>query len=74
MEDFIEQQGRWATPEMEAEMRAGSRQNSRARRQMEEDKKRDTLIMDDDDDDDMADELPQELGAKIVLNNRTLVR
>jgi len=66
MEDFIEQQGRWATPEMEAEMRAGSRRASRTRRQMEEDQKRDTLIMDDDeDDDDLADELPQELGEGI---------
>lgn len=63
MEDFIEQQGRWATPEMEAEMRAGSRRASRTRREMEEEQKRDTLIMDDDDDDDdMAEELPQDLG------------
>jgi len=63
MEDFIEQQGRWATPEMEAEMRAGSRRASRTRREMEEEQKRDTLIMDDDDDDDdMGEELPQDLG------------
>lgn len=33
MEEFIEQQGRWATPEMEAEMRAGSRRASRTRRE-----------------------------------------
>lgn len=67
MEDFIEQEGRWATPEMEAKMRAGTRQNARTRKEMEEAEKRDTLIMDDDDDeeDDMADELPQELGEGI---------
>lgn len=70
MEDFIEQQGRWATPEMEAEMRAGSRRASRTRREMEEDQKRDTLIMDDDDDDDtdLAEVLPQDLGEGIFGN------
>jgi len=68
MEEFIEQQGRWATPEMEAEMRTGSRRASRSRRELEEAQKKDTLIMDDDDDDDEADlvnELPQELGEGI---------
>lgn len=64
MEDFIEQQGRWATPEMEAEMRAGSRRASRARREIEEDPKRDNLIIDDDDDD-LENELPQNLGEGI---------
>jgi hypothetical protein len=60
MEEFIEQQGRWATPEMEAEMRAGVRRDVRQRKEMEEEQKRETLIMDDDDDDE-SDE-PQDLG------------
>jgi len=59
MEEFIEQEGRWATPEMEAAMRAGNRRDARKRREMEEEQKRETLIMDDDEDD--AD-LPQDLG------------
>eukprot|EP00339_Tiarina_fusa_P026986 CAMPEP_0117041886 /NCGR_PEP_ID=MMETSP0472-20121206/29210_1 /TAXON_ID=693140 ORGANISM="Tiarina fusus, Strain LIS" /NCGR_SAMPLE_ID=MMETSP0472 /ASSEMBLY_ACC=CAM_ASM_000603 /LENGTH=342 /DNA_ID=CAMNT_0004752991 /DNA_START=152 /DNA_END=1176 /DNA_ORIENTATION=- len=58
MEEFIEQQGRWATPEMEAAMRAGNRRDARRRREMEEEAKRETLIMDDDDDQDE----PQDLG------------
>ncbi|CAJ1931790.1 unnamed protein product [Cylindrotheca closterium] len=60
MEEFIEQQGRWATPELEAAMRAGNRRDARQRREMQEEQKRDTLIMDDDDDDD--DDRPQDLG------------
>jgi hypothetical protein len=60
MEEFIEQQGRWATPEMEAAMRAGNRRDARQRREMEEEEKRGTLIMDDDDDDDQDE--PQDLG------------
>eukprot|EP00429_Kryptoperidinium_foliaceum_P071067 CAMPEP_0176058566 /NCGR_PEP_ID=MMETSP0120_2-20121206/29181_1 /TAXON_ID=160619 /ORGANISM="Kryptoperidinium foliaceum, Strain CCMP 1326" /LENGTH=1562 /DNA_ID=CAMNT_0017392095 /DNA_START=32 /DNA_END=4720 /DNA_ORIENTATION=+ len=59
MEEFIEQQGRWATPEMEAAMRAGNRRDARRRREMDESKKRENLIMDDDEDD--QDE-PQDLG------------
>mmetsp|Transcript_60893 Transcript_60893/g.170683 ORF Transcript_60893/g.170683 Transcript_60893/m.170683 type:complete len:380 (+) Transcript_60893:158-1297(+) len=59
MEEFIEQQGRWATPEMEAAMRAGNRRDARRRREMEEEKKRENLIMDDEEDD--QDE-PQDLG------------
>jgi hypothetical protein len=59
MEEFIEQQGRWATPEMEAAMRAGNRRDARRRRELEEEKKRENLIMDDEDDD--QDE-PQDLG------------
>jgi hypothetical protein len=61
MEEFIEQQGRWATPEMEAAMRAGVRRDVRQRQEMEEEQKRETLIMDDDDDDETDDE-PQDLG------------
>jgi len=60
MEEFIEQQGRWATPELEAAMRAGNRRDARQRREMQEEQKRDTLIMDDDDDDDT--DRPQDLG------------
>jgi hypothetical protein len=63
MEDFIEQQGRWATPELEAAMRAGTRKASRMRREMEEEQKRGTLIMDDDEDDDA--DLPQDLGEGV---------
>ena len=59
MEEFIEQQGRWATPEMEAAMRAGNRRDTRRRLEIEEEQKRDNLIMDDDEDD--AD-VPQDLG------------
>jgi hypothetical protein len=56
MEQFIELQGRWATPEMEAAMRAGVRRGVRERRQMEEEEKLDTIITDDDDDDDDDDD------------------
>lgn len=59
MEEFIEQQGRWATPEMEAAMRAGNRRDARQRREMQEEQKRETLIMDDDDDEQ---DRPQDLG------------
>lgn len=59
MEEFIEQQGRWATPEMEAAMRAGNRRDARQRREMQEEQKRETLIMDDGDDDQ---DRPQDLG------------
>lgn len=50
MEDFIEMHGRWATPEMEAAMRAGVRRGVRERRQEEESEKRNFVITDDDDD------------------------
>jgi hypothetical protein len=66
MEDFIEQQGRWATPEQEAEMRSATRRASRKRREVAEEKRRveQPLIMDDEDDDD-ADDFPQDLGEGI---------
>ena len=63
MDLFIEQQGRWATPEQEAAMRAGTRKASRMRRELEEEKKRETLIMDDEEDDDS--DLPQDLGEGV---------
>lgn len=51
MEDFIELQGRWATIDQEAAVRAGARRGVRDRREMEEmDREGATLIMDDDDD------------------------
>lgn len=51
MEDFIEMNGRWATPEMEAAMRVGLRRDVRERREQAEAGKRETVITDDDDDD-----------------------
>ena len=64
MEEFIEMQGRWATPEMEAAMRSGVRQNVRERRELAEAEKRDTIITDDIDDEYDAD-VPVELGDGI---------
>ena len=68
MEEFIELEGRWATPEMEAAMRAGNRRDARRRREMEEEAKRETLIMDDDEDDqdeeqDLGDGMFGQLGS-----------
>jgi hypothetical protein len=63
MEEFIELQGRWATPEMEAAMRVGARKGVRERREMEESEKRDNVITDDDDDDDL--DIPVALGDGI---------
>jgi hypothetical protein len=50
MEEFIELQGRWATPEMEAKMRAGIRRDVRQRAEQAQATNRDTVITDDDDD------------------------
>jgi hypothetical protein len=50
MEEFIEMNGRWATAEMEAAMRAGFRRDVRDRREQAEAEKRDVIITDDDDD------------------------
>jgi len=52
MEDFIEMNGRWATAEMEAEVRKGARRGVRERRELEEASKAASFILDDDDDDD----------------------
>jgi hypothetical protein len=67
MEEFIEMSGRWATPEMEAAMRAGVRRDVRKRREQQEAEKRETLILDDEedeieDDDFVGSEEPVELG------------
>ncbi len=51
MEEFIDMHGRWATAEMEAEMRAGARRGVRERRELEEAQKAASFILDDDDDD-----------------------
>lgn len=63
MEEFIELQGRWATPEMEAAMRVGVRKSVRERRELEESEKRENVITDDDDDDDL--DIPVALGDGI---------
>ena len=53
MEDFIEMEGRWASAEVEAEMRVGARRGVRERRELEElQKSSSNFILDDDDDDD----------------------
>jgi hypothetical protein len=65
MEEFIDLQGRWATPEMEAAMRAGVRQSVRERREMEESEQRDTIITDDADDDAEENDEPVALGDGI---------
>ena len=62
MEDFIEMNGRWATAEMEAQMRAGARRGVRERREMEESSKAASFIVDDDDDDDDVEEETISLG------------
>jgi len=55
MEVFIEMQGRWASAEDEADMRANSRRTVRERHEMEEQERKSTLIIDDEDDDDDED-------------------
>lgn len=65
MELFIEMNGRWATAEDEAAMRAGARRDVRERREMAEQDRKSTLIIDDDDEDDDGPEdldIPIELG------------
>jgi len=51
MENFIAAQGRWATPEQEAAMRAGARRDFRERQEQAEAEKREMVITDDDEDD-----------------------
>jgi hypothetical protein len=62
MEEFIEMNGRWATAEMEAQMRAGARRGVRERREMEESSKAASFIVDDDGDDDDVEEETISLG------------
>lgn len=61
MEEFIELQGKWATPEMEAAMRAGARRDVRERREQAETEKKSMVVIDDEDEDFDLD-LPVELG------------
>ena len=61
MEQFIEMNGRWATPEMEAAMRAGVRRDVRERQEQADQDRRDMVITDDDEDDEGSDE-PVSLG------------
>jgi len=66
MEEFIEMEGRWATAEMEAEMRAGARRGVRERRELEESQKAASFILDDDEDDDELEEQVQlDLGQGV---------
>lgn len=70
MEEFIEMQGRWATAEMEAEMRAGARRGVRERRELEESQKAASFILDDDDEDDeveVEEEALVDLGQGVDL-------
>jgi hypothetical protein len=63
MEVFIEMNGRWATAEDEAAMRAGARRDVRERRELAEDDRKSTVIIDDDDEDEADDiDIPMELG------------
>lgn len=66
MELFIEINGRWASAEDEAAMRAGARRDVRERREMAEDDRKSTLIVDDDDEEEVDDvDIPMELGEGI---------
>ena len=69
MEEFIEMNGRWATAEMEAEMRAGARRGVRERRELEESQKAASFILDDDEEDDEGDveEETLDLGQGVDL-------
>jgi hypothetical protein len=66
MEVFIEMNGRWATAEDEAAMRAGARRDVRERRELAEDDRKSTLIIDDDDEEEIVDiDVPIELGEGV---------
>eukprot|EP00978_Attheya_sp_CCMP212_P023461 scaffold71944_cov61-Attheya_sp.AAC.1 len=52
MEEVIENEGRWATVEEEADLRAGARRGVRERREAQEAGQGTAVIMDDEDDDD----------------------
>mmetsp|Transcript_28355 Transcript_28355/g.43473 ORF Transcript_28355/g.43473 Transcript_28355/m.43473 type:complete len:436 (+) Transcript_28355:190-1497(+) len=65
VEDFIELQGRWATPEMEAAMRAGARRDVKERREAAEAEKKSSVIMDDDDDEVSDVDIPIDLGEGV---------
>jgi hypothetical protein len=66
MEEFIEEQGRWASAEEEAQMRMEVRRGVRERRELEEmEKSATTLIVDTDEDDDEEEEPQLELGQGV---------
>lgn len=65
MEMFIEMNGRWSSPEDEADMRAMTRKNVLDRREMEEEERKSTLIIDDEEEDDDDNEIPIELGEGV---------
>lgn len=66
MEEFIDMHGRWATAEMEAEMRAGARRGVRERRELEEAQKAASFILDDDEEDDEEEDAPKlDLGEGV---------
>lgn len=69
MEDFIEMEGRWASAEVEAEMRVGARRGVRERRELEEiEKSSSNFILDDDDDDDEeGDESRLDIGKGVEM-------
>ena len=70
MEEFIEMHGRWATAEMEAEMRAGARRGVRERREYEEAQKAASFILVDDEEEDEeggVEEETLELGKGVDL-------
>ena len=69
MEEFIEMEGRWATAEIEAEMRVGARRGVRERREMEEtEKSSSSFILDDDEDEDEDQDGPTlDLGQGVEI-------
>jgi len=54
--DMIEREGRWATPEEEAEMMRDARRGVRLLKELEEAEKKSFVVVDDEDDDDSADD------------------
>jgi hypothetical protein len=65
MELFIEMNGRWATAEDEAAMRAGARRDVRQRREIAEQERQSMLIVDDEEDATDDSDLPIELGEGV---------
>jgi hypothetical protein len=65
MEEFIDMHGRWATAEMEAEMRAGARRGVRERKELEEAQKAASFIIEDDEDDEDEEEVKIDLGQGV---------
>uniref|UniRef100_A0A7S2XTH0 Uncharacterized protein n=1 Tax=Attheya septentrionalis TaxID=420275 RepID=A0A7S2XTH0_9STRA len=69
MEEVIENEGRWATVEEEADLRAGARRGVRERREAQEAGQGTAVIMDDEDDDDEgADDVEEQVDLGQGLN------